>query len=341
MVEAYDDLILEPVPGEAMRVEAPPAGSRYNGPLEWAEYLALRALLGIGLRLPESAQAGMVAALASLARRFDRRHTEAARDFIGTALPDWDARQRDELLTLAWRNLCLLAFEGFRTASMRGRRLGEHYDVEPCEGLDELRASDQGAVVITVHVGVWEALGLPLGALGIGPLYAVGKPPKNVPVARFVERTRRAAGGHMLPRHGAMQVIPRAVRQGCTVLMLLDQRPVSKSVMAPFFGRQAPCDRSSAVLMRRLKVPLVFVACYRQPQRYRYRLMFSRIVQPEQLSGCSAEEIIGMVNRESQRLILECPEQYFWLHDRYKGRTRSQTSESLDPGAGLPQEEPS
>jgi lauroyl/myristoyl acyltransferase len=92
--------------------------------------------------------------------------------------------------------------------------------------------------------------------------------------------------------------------------------------VVPFFGRLAACDRSAGVLARRVKAPLVFAACYRQEGPRPYRLVFSRVVLPEDLDGLDASQVMGLVNRETERLILACPEQYFWLHDRYKGLPR-------------------
>jgi lauroyl/myristoyl acyltransferase len=50
--------------------------------------------------------------------------------------------------------------------------------------------------------------------------------------------------------------------------------------------------------------------------------VFSRVVLPEDLDGLDASQVMVLVNRETERLILACPEQYFWLHDRYKGLPR-------------------
>ena len=44
-----------------------------------------------------------------------------------------------------------------------------------------------------------------------------------------------------------------------------------------------------------------------------------RVIWPEESAGKSPEEIATLVNREIERLVLEHPEQYFWLHERYRG----------------------
>ena len=106
--------------------------------------------------------------------------------------------------------------------------------------------------------------------------------------------------------------------------MLLDHRPRQKPVMAPFFGRPARCDRSAGVLLRRVRVPLLFYAGYSVPgtdplDNWRLELRLPRVIMPEALKGLSPEEIAGVINHELEGLILHRPDEVFWLHDRFKG----------------------
>jgi KDO2-lipid IV(A) lauroyltransferase len=101
-------------------------------------------------------------------------------------------------------------------------------------------------------------------------------------------------------------------------MLLLDQRPHGKAVIAPFFGRPARCERGAAVLLRRLEMPVLVGACYTTDVPYRYKISFPTVIAPGELSGASPEAIVGRVNAEMEALILRHPEQYFWLHDRFR-----------------------
>ena len=101
--------------------------------------------------------------------------------------------------------------------------------------------------------------------------------------------------------------------------MLLDQRARTRPVMAPFFGRNARCDRSAGVLLRRLRCPVVFVAAYKTPKDLRWRFRAHEVLLPDDVAGKSAEEICTAVNQKLEAMILEESDQYFWLHDRYRG----------------------
>jgi len=320
MASPYDDLVLAPDERDDWPVERVEIRHEHRGLGAWSQYLALRAAQRVAGLLPRSMVNLVAGGFARLSRVLDRRHTEAARDFVRTALPDLTQPEVERLALGAWRHLAFLAIEGERAIpAVMGNRLGDHYDVEVCDGLEELLASGRGCLLITAHVGNWEVMGPAVVAMGFGPCYAIGRVPRNDPLARHFQRTREEVGGILIPRSGAMKSVPKVIRAGGSVGMVLDHRARGKPIYVPFFGQPAACDRSAAVLLRRVSAPLVVVACYNTEQRDRYRLVFSNILHPEDLAHLDSTEIIARVNQELEKLILAAPEQYFWLHDRYKG----------------------
>jgi len=60
------------------------------------------------------------------------------------------------------------------------------------------------------------------------------------------------------------------------------------------------------------------MVCYRRPERWQYQVEFPCILWPDELARRSPEEITARINLELERMIRAHPEQYFWLHDRYR-----------------------
>ncbi len=295
-----------------------PSRRTRTGALAYLELFAVRAALLLGAISPGPVRKLWIWKLATIGRLFDRRHSRAAREFIRTAYPEASDQRVEQLVRAAWRHLPRVVLESARLRHMIGSRLGDHYDLKLCPGVESILEQGTGALILTPHVGIWEALASPLGAMGFAPFHAVGKAPRNGHLADFIARQRRESGARMISRKGAMKEVPTVVRAGGSVLMLLDHRARSKPILAPFFGRPAACDRSAGVLVRRLGAPLVFVGCYFQAGPRPYRLEFSKVILPEELAGLDPVEIMTRVNQENERLIRACPEQYFWLHDRFK-----------------------
>jgi len=291
-----------------------------GGALAWLEYMAGRGALGALSRAPEAPREAFVGAFARMARRLDRSHSDAARDFLrtayGSALTSEDIEAR--VLT-AWRHFLRVTIESAGFAHrVDFAKLGDHLDgVELHPDAERLRAQRKGAIFVTAHLGDWEAGSAALAHLGFDPFYAVVKAPKNRPLSGYLQRLREARGLRSLPRRGAMQHASQILRGGGYLGMVLDQRARMRPVLAPYFGRLARCDRSAGVLMKRLRTPVLVGACYRTGP-WRWRVHIPTVIHPDELSGVDPEAIVGRLNREFEARIREMPDQYFWLHDRYR-----------------------
>jgi KDO2-lipid IV(A) lauroyltransferase len=190
-------------------------------------------------------------------------------------------------------------------------------DASEFEPVREVVTAGRGLLLATLHLGDWEAMAALCPRIGMHPFYVVSRPPRNRALSVDFQRRREARGYRLIPRHGAIQAIPRIVAAGGTVALMLDQRARGKTVVAPLFGRPANCERSIAVLARRLRVPIVVGAGVGLPGG-RYRLLFPRVLQADEVARMGPEQVMTEINRGFERMILEYPEQYLWLHDRYR-----------------------
>jgi KDO2-lipid IV(A) lauroyltransferase len=282
------------------------------------EFHVAHAALGGIARLPDPVREGLVRVLARMCKLFDRSHSAAARDFLRTAFPGADANQIEQRVLDAWRHFLRITLEtSIFDVRVPHRRIREHFELDLAPEVIALRRSRRGCIVVTGHIGDWEAGSAILPWIGFSPVYAVAKPPRNQPLSVDLQNVRERRGIRMLPRRGAMQHAPAVIRAGGALALLLDQRARKKPVIAPFFGRPARCDRSAGVLLKRLKAPVIVGACYRKAP-FSYRLHLPVVLQPEELAGQSPEQIATRINFELEKLIRADPSQYFWLHDRYR-----------------------
>lgn len=290
-----------------------------NGASAWAQYVLFRVAAGALAALPTSLWPALSRGLGAVAMTVDRRRTRCAAEFIGQALSNSSAAEREALVRGAWRHLIELSLEDVRfNARVLGPRLREHFELEFSDDVRRLIAEGGGALAITPHVGAWEALPALWASLHSGPVYVVARPPRNRPMSRFIQASREARGFRVLHRHGAVDSLTRVVQGGGVVGLLLDQRARGKTMLAPFFGRLAHCERSIPLIARRLRRPVFFAACYRTERPFHYRVRASKVLWPDELARRSPQELLDEINREMERMILAAPEQYFWLHERYR-----------------------
>ncbi len=302
-----------PVPWEEV------AGDR-DGWRAAVEYALFRGAVGLGSRAGSAGRRAIALGLARIAKLVDRQHSASARVLLDQAFgAGLDPARREELVLAAWRHLFELTLEDARfNERVLGPRLLEHFEVEMCDDARRILEQRIGGLVIVPHVGMWEAMPAVGTALGFRPTYVVSRPPRNRPLSRFAQRVREERGYRLLHRHGAIESVTKVVQAGGYVGLMLDQRARGKTVLAPFFGRSAHCERSIAVLVRRLRKPVLSAACYRTSRPFHYRVVLPRVIWPEDFPDSSPETVATAINHELERLIHAAPEQYFWLHDRYR-----------------------
>lgn len=185
-------------------------------------------------------------------------------------------------------------------------------------------ATGKGALLVTGHFGNWELLGEVLIHRGV-PLNALVRPLKGALNMRIAENRVRAGAGLIYPR-GAVQETVDAINRGESVYMLLDQAIPSKGVFVPFFGRLASTTPAMAVAAQRTGVPAWVVMGVRDGVRLRVHIE-GPIPPPTPEEGKDPiTEHTARVTAALERVIRQYPEQWLWLHRRWKYAPPSSSS---------------
>ena len=179
-----------------------------------------------------------------------------------------------------------------------------------------------GAIIVTGHIGNWEAAGAYLAAVGL-PMAAVVKQQRNPAFNDRMLETRRRSGVEPIYMQDAHTRIPEALREGKTVALVADQDAGRRGVFVPFLGREASTFRGPARLALSQDVPLFFGAAVRLGPDYGWVL--EAIEKPSPGKGALLEYTRRWVSRLEAQVRLH-PEQYFWFHRRWKTRPPGTTA---------------
>lgn len=177
-------------------------------------------------------------------------------------------------------------------------------------------ATGKGALLVTAHFGNWELLGEILIHRGV-PLNALVRPLKGALNNRIAENRVRAGAGLIYPK-GAVQETVDAINRGESVYMLLDQGIPSKGVFVPFFGKPASTTPAMAVAAQRTGVPAWVVMGVRDGPRMRVHIDGPFPPPPQQEGKDPITEHTAAVTAGLERIIRQYPEQWLWLHRRWK-----------------------
>jgi KDO2-lipid IV(A) lauroyltransferase len=192
------------------------------------------------------------------------------------------------------------------------------------EGLDHVKTAlteGRGAFYLGGHFGNWELLAAAHMLAGLPPLNVVIRPLDNPFLDHLVARGRARAQLRLIPKKAAVKGVQAALARGECVGILLDQNAGRQGVFVPFFGRLASTSRSLAVLALKTGAPVVPVFIHRLPEgdhqiRLEPAVPLVRTGQRER----DVEVNTARFTEAIERWVRTHPEQWFWVHRRWKTR---------------------
>lgn len=193
--------------------------------------------------------------------------------------------------------------------------------VEGLEHITELLQRQAGLLIISGHCGSWElaaAVALQLNT----PVHIIVRPLDHPVLHRLVEAYRRRCGYQAIPKHQALTASLQALRRGEIVCVLMDQSSLrSEGIPIEFFGVSAYTTTGPALLALRAKCPVINSFMIWQEDGC-HRLVFSREI-PVCRTGHVRRDIAETTRTFTQTIeahVRRYPEQWFWVHRRWKRR---------------------
>ncbi|MFN3847257.1 MAG: lysophospholipid acyltransferase family protein [Paracoccaceae bacterium] len=279
---------------------------------QWLTDRAIRAVLWLLLALPYRwrvplcgwVMSRIVAPLAGWPRRI--------RENLAHTLPDLAQDQIDRLVLRVPENIGRTVIEIYSGPEFIARTTSLPLTGEGVPALEAAHAAKTAVILATGHFGNYDAVRAALIARGysLGALY---RPMSN---SWFNEHYVKAIGTIGQPlfergRNGLAQML-RHLRGGGMLGILPDQR-MGKGMKLTFFGKEALTALSAADMALKYDALLIPTYAIRQPDG----LSFQIIVDPPIPHG-KPEAMTQALNDNLERLIRQYPDQWFWIHRRWK-----------------------
>lgn len=238
---------------------------------------------------------------------------------IEAAFPEWGAERVRTTARTAYENLGRTTIEAAVLSRCRRDEILGLFDTSDTWSVfDDAMRRGRGVILVAGHLGNWELSGAYLAARGI-EVQAVARQQENPLFDAYLTRTRTRNGVQVIYDGEAVRRVPRALRNGSAVVLVMDQGAAGlASTWVPFFGRLAKTPRGAATFALRLQSPLVFFVAPRKPDG-RFTVHFEEI--PVRESGdknADVDRIVADCTTVLERWVRRYPEQYFWHHRRWK-----------------------
>ncbi len=280
--------------------------------------LTLRGLLGA---LPAGAGLSVGESLGSLAYHLARRDRRRALDSLSKAFGAEKPREELESIALeSFRNLGRSVAEVCRLWKRGGSAVVDIFDCQDgWDQLKELLSGGRGAVIVTAHLGNWELVGACVAA-GV-PLTVVGRRIYFEKYDRMVAEMRRGLGMEVVYQDESPRKLLRAMKDNRVLALLADQDvPRLDGVFVPFLGRPAYTPTGPVSLAVAARAPLALGYGLRVG-RDRHRLVISEPLEFDRSEKRGAVlEGTRLWSSRFEAIIRQHPEQWVWLHRRWRTR---------------------
>ena len=301
---------------EEMRSQ-PRVSQAVRGLVEYSAAAALlRSLeiLPVAIALPLAEWAGI--AFGSTIGRWRR----VAQDNLRAAMPGLDAVGRRAVICGVYRNLGRVALALAKLPRWSRDQVRRHVQFEGMEHFLAARAKGRGVLLLTAHLGNWELGALAHGAVA-GPMGVVVRPLPNRRLDRLVESRRSAHGNRVIAKRGGAREIFRELSVNGTVGILADQHAsTEEAVRVEFFGMPAAANKGFAQIALRSGAAVVPAMARWDRSKRQHVVTYLPEIDVQRSKDPSQDVAINTQRFQSalEELIRESPEQWLWIHRRWK-----------------------
>lgn len=284
-------------------------------PRYWSLWFGLGVLWAL-VQLPYPLLVKIGSALGRASRPFLKRRERIARRNIELCFPNMAQAEREKLIEDNFVSLGMGLVETGMAWFWSDARVRKWFDVEGYGHLTAALESGKGVMAVGVHF-----MSLELGGRVMGlcrPMMATYRP-HNSPVMEWVQtKGRLRSNKAMIDRHNLKGLVA-ALKSGEAVWFAPDQDYGPKgSLFAPFFSvPDAATTNGTYVLSRLSGASMLTITMVRKAAGKGYRLYISPTMTDYPQEDQAAA---SYMNRVIEQEILRAPEQYLWVHRRFKTR---------------------
>jgi len=252
------------------------------------------------------------------------RENRIGRANLTAAFPEKSPEEIEQILAGVWDNLGRMGAEFAHLDHIWDfeEEYPEDGRIELAPGtrtlFHQLRLDGKPALIFASHLANWELPALAAVAHGLDAAILYRKP--NIASAdRIIQEIRQVKMGTLVPAgRDAPLKLAEALRNGQHVAMLVDQY-LRSGVEVTFFGRKTRANPTLARLLRQVECPVHGVRIIRLPGR-RFRAELSEEVKPvrDDKGQIDVQGTTQAVTSVVEGWIREHPEQWLWLHRRWR-----------------------
>jgi KDO2-lipid IV(A) lauroyltransferase len=215
-------------------------------------------------------------------------------------------------------NLVKCLFEIGWSLHLKESQFAEHFKIDGFRHMKNAYEKGKGVLALTAHFGNWELLTV-IGVMIKFPINIVVRPLDFKPLDHFIFNLRTRFGGKIIPKERSIHTIIRSLHRGEIVVLLMDQNvDWYEGVFVDFMGHRACTNKGLALLALKTGAPVVPVFMVREKSGFRAEFGPEIFTVKTGDRQKDIEINTQEYNRVIEKFIRRYPDQWFWVHQRWK-----------------------
>ncbi len=288
--------------------------------VDYLGYLAVRLLVCVVEALPLELCVRLARRLALLFCDVVPIRRAVVDDNLSHAFPELDERGLRGLRLGMWEHLFVMFIEMVHARrKIHETNWRDYIELDRADEIIRAAFDDRPTLLICGHYGNFELSAYILGLLGF-PTWTIARPLDNPFLDRYVNQFRGATGQRILSKSGSSGQIDAVLESRGILAILGDQHAGPKGCWVDFFGRPASSHKAIALFALSSEANAVFCYTRRVGGPLRLRVGSAGRLDPRTMGAemRTVPAIIGWYTRLLEHTIRQAPEQYWWVHRRWK-----------------------
>ncbi len=283
-------------------------------PKYWLSWVGI-ALLSIVCLLPRRSRTAFGSLIGLLAFVIAKRRRKIVGENLRVCFPNLPDKEVKEKIVRNFRSSGTAILETFEAWAFPKRDFESLVEFEGLELLMEAKKRGQGVLLVGNHLCSLDLCGAALSRKV--PFHVMYKRNKNLLINTIMNNGRKRNFESIVERKNVRRVI-KILREGSIIWYGPDQDFGEKnSVFVPFFGFPTATITATSRIAQSTKASVIFMSQYRK-ENGRYFVKLSAASKNFPSNDISAD--CELINKKIEEAILLAPDQYWWLHRRFKTR---------------------
>jgi Kdo2-lipid IVA lauroyltransferase/acyltransferase len=293
---------------------------------EWLAYALVWVVLKLVGLLPRSLARAVGAAVARILLVITPKLRKTAEFNLRLAFPEWNDARRQATIRGVTRSLGWMAAEFARMLRYTRKNVEDIIVLDGNENFLEGQRRGKGVLFLTAHIGAWELSSYAHALYGY-PLHYMARPLDNAPLDALVNRYRGLSGNAPIFKNESARAMLKILKDAGTIGILADQNSMpQEGIFVDFFG--IPACTTAGIARVALHTGAAVVPGYAvwDAALKKYRLRFEPPLELVR-TGDSERDIAEntqLFAKVTEDIVRKYPEQWVWIHARWKTRPQGQ-----------------